>query len=211
MSVTYTFNYDYAPADYTSSSDQSLGNLLDTFDATGADVVEHDEDNTGGFFTDGSDTTTSFQGDTYAGTSTATANYSYSIYAGEDNTLSYDFYTHTVYGTIESITIGSGLNEDGTVQYELLTLDFSDDPITGTLEEGRTNDVHDIVWGLMNSSTTGATDSSGTESNGGLQGYLTALGIDLDATGYLSEDSSSTGTLPETTATLFGETVAVAA
>jgi heme acquisition protein HasA len=209
MSVTYTFNYDYAPTDYKSSSDQSLGNLLDTFDATGADVLEHGEDNPGGFFTDGQ--STGLSGQYYAGTSTTTTNYSYSINAGEGNSLYYDITSHTLYGTIESITIGSGLNGDGTVTNELLTLDFSDDPITGTLEEGRTNDVHDVVWGLMNSSTTGASDSAGTVSNGGLQGYLTALGIDLDATGYLSENTDSTGTLPETTATLFGETVAVAA
>lgn len=85
---------------------------------------------------------------------------------------------HTLYGSIDTITIGAGLDASG-VTTEAITFTF-DDPIVGALAEGRTNDVHDVIWGLMNGSVTGATDSLGTISTGGLIDRLEDNGIDVD-------------------------------
>ncbi|WP_445114894.1 hypothetical protein [Acinetobacter sp. WZC-1] len=197
MSVNYSFTYNTAPVDFKSldNSQKTLKALFDNFDASGTGIIEHGESNTGGFFTNG--VNTGLAGDTYAGSSNG-GGYAYSITADAGSSLTYNFQQHVVYGTVKSITIGAGVDSQGHVIDELLTLTF-DEPITGTLEEGRANDVHDIVWGLMNSSTTGA-DSSTSTSQGGLQQYLTDIGIDLSSTAdnYLAADSS--GTLPETVA-----------
>ncbi|RIA46207.1 heme acquisition protein HasA [Hephaestia caeni] len=86
---------------------------------------------------------------------------------------------HTLYGRIDSITIGAG-TDSGGVTDQAITFDFSCDPIYGALLDGRTNDVHDAIWGLMNGSVTGATDGLLTVSTGGLIDRLEDRDIDVD-------------------------------
>jgi len=86
---------------------------------------------------------------------------------------------HTLYGRIDTITIGAG-TDSGGVTDQAITFDFTCDPIDGELLDGRTNDVHDTIWGLMNGSVTGATDGLLTVSTGGLIDRLEDRGIDVD-------------------------------
>ncbi|ANF58972.1 heme acquisition protein HasA [Halotalea alkalilenta] len=88
--------------------------------------------------------------------------------------------SHTLWGSIDSITLGGGLNSDGSVADAFITFTF-DEAITGDVSEGRTNDVHDVIWGLMNGSVVGADDSIGTGTNGGLVQALIDNGLDVDA------------------------------
>ncbi|WP_336963771.1 heme acquisition protein HasA [Sphingobium aquiterrae] len=87
--------------------------------------------------------------------------------------------THILYGSIDSITIGAGSDSGGNITSPAITYTF-DTPIVGTLAEGRANDVHDVIWGLMNGSVTGASDSIGTVSQGGLINALEENGLDVD-------------------------------
>ncbi|MCE8037393.1 MULTISPECIES: heme acquisition protein HasA [unclassified Halomonas] len=86
--------------------------------------------------------------------------------------------SHTLWGEIDTITLGVGLNENsGEVIDQWITFTF-DTPITGDVSEGRENDVHDVIWGLMNGSVEGADDSIGTGTNGGLIAALENNGLD---------------------------------
>ncbi|MGJ8516434.1 heme acquisition protein HasA [Carnimonas bestiolae] len=84
---------------------------------------------------------------------------------------------HTLWGEIDSITLGGGLNGNGSEVIDpLFTIDFST-PIEGALDEGRANDVHDIVYGLMN----GSVEGYGDDNHGGLLAALQDQGVNLDA------------------------------
>jgi heme acquisition protein HasA len=87
--------------------------------------------------------------------------------------------THILYGSISSVTIGAGTDAGGNITSPAVTFSFST-PIVGTEAEGRGNDVHDVVWGLMNGSVDGATDSIGTPTQGGLIHALEENGLDVD-------------------------------
>ena len=87
---------------------------------------------------------------------------------------------NTLWGSIDSITLGFELNDDGSVYGDFITFTF-DQPLTGALSEGRGNDVHDIIWGLINGLVVGADDSLGSGTNGGLLQALIDNGLDVDA------------------------------
>lgn len=85
----------------------------------------------------------------------------------------------TVWGTLDSITLGASIDSGGDVVDPFVTFTF-DDPLYGDLVDGRANVVHDIIWGLVNGSLTGASDSLGTISQGGLLATLQSNGLDVD-------------------------------
>lgn len=136
--------------------------------------------NTGGFY----------GGTTFSGTSYSYVNssgsYSFQVtgdlhyyFAGVSQPPVSGATNHTLYGEIDTITIGAGLDGSGNVTTPIFTFTF-DDPLEGDLLDGRTNVVHDVIWGLMNGSVSGATDSLGTISPGGLIAALEDNGLDVD-------------------------------
>lgn len=88
---------------------------------------------------------------------------------------------HTLWGTISSVSLGNSVdaNDMGHVADPYFTATFTP-AVTSDIREGRRGIVHDTVWGLMNGSVSGASDSSGTLSAGGLENLLEQQGVDLD-------------------------------
>ncbi|WP_437879644.1 heme acquisition protein HasA [Pseudomonas sp. LRF_L74] len=179
MSITYTFNSTEYSDDFIG---QSLRTLLLDFETNGA-AGEHDDNNpgginTGGFYNNG--VASGLSGDTYSQANGE--GFAFSAYGS----LSYNFSAHSLTGTVESISLGSYLNTDGTVGDPFITFNFDD--LTSGSETGRDNAVHDVIWGLMNGSVQGAEDSAGTVNDGGLLALLDAAGISSD---ILTSGSSS--------------------
>ncbi len=160
----------------------SLREMLLAFQSKGVEGEHTNMPNAGGFFGGNM-----FNGTEYAYTSKTVANYAFvaegdihyffppfSGHAGDGPTA------HTVWGELGSITLGAGVDKAGHVVDPLITFTF-DAPIFGDVSEGRGNDVHDIVWGLMNGHVDGgAVDKLGTVSNGGLLGALEENGLHTD-------------------------------
>ena len=172
MSISYAYDETYFPNTFTTGT---LEGLLLAFENDGAGG-EHNDDNpgginTGGFFTNG--VPSGLAGDTYA-----MANNDDAFAFSATGSLSYNFAAHSLTGTLESITLGAGLS-NGEVVNDFITFTF-DDPIVAS-HNGRGNEVHDIIWGLMNGSVEGADDSAGTGTNGGLLAVLDDAGLLGDA------------------------------
>ncbi len=180
--AAYISDYDLGLLPNQTSADDSLRDVLLAFEATGIDGEHTDAPNYGGFF--GGD---GFNGSSYGYTSTLVDGFAF-LATGD---LSYYFpplngspgdgpTSHTLHGTLSSITLGAGITETGEVIDPLFTFTF-DQPLVGDIADGRVNVVHDIIWGLMNGSVSGASDSAGTISQGGLLAALDANGLDIDA------------------------------
>lgn len=76
---------------------------------------------------------------------------------------------HTLFGRIDEITLYTDSDNDGQFDDNpFLTIDFDSTPINGSLAAG--NDVHNVVWNLMQGSTSG------------LEAELIERGIDLTDT-----------------------------
>jgi len=168
MAITYSYNA-------TNFSDEFAGGTLEDLllDFQKSGVPGEHPVNTGGFYTNGSSSI--FSGDTYAFANTA-SDFAFSA-VGD---LGYDFAQRAVYGTLQQLTLGGGLNDNGTVSSPLITFDFGTTPLTATASQGRDNAVHDVIWGLMNGSVEGATDRAGTPNDGGLLAVLDAAGLSDD-------------------------------
>lgn len=172
MSISYTYDEAYFPDTFSTGT---LEFLLTEFQKEGAGG-EHSDDNpgginTGGFFTNG--VNSGLAGDTYA-----MANNDGDFAFSATGSLSYNFADHALTGTLTGLTLGAGLN-NGEVINDFITFTF-DDPIVAS-HNGRGNEVHDIIWGLMNGSVEGADDSAGTGTNGGLLAVLDDAGLLGDA------------------------------
>ncbi|MGO1771219.1 heme acquisition protein HasA [Halomonas sp. H2] len=169
MSISYTYDENNFPGEFAVGS---LESLLLAFQSDGVDG-EHPA-NTGGFYEDGSLSSNPFSGDTYA---MALNGGDFAFSATGD--ITYDFPSHTLHGTLTGLTLGGGLNSDGTVSDDFITFDFNA-PLDGDLADGRENAVHDVIWGLMNGSVEGW-DSSSSVSQGGLLAVLDDAGLLGDA------------------------------
>ncbi|MGI9377324.1 MAG: heme acquisition protein HasA [Tsuneonella suprasediminis] len=168
MTATISFyDEDEFPGSYDLCD--SLNDVLQAWDSSG--LAGTHPTNTGGFYGG-----TVFSGTSYSFVSSS-GNYSFQATSASGTTLDYDFATHTLHGTLETITIGAGLDSSGNVTTPILTFTF-DDPLEGDLSDGRENVVHDVIWGLMNASVDGA-DSSSSVSQGGLIAALEDNGIDV--------------------------------
>ncbi|MCD9030776.1 heme acquisition protein HasA [Luteimonas sp. Y-2-2-4F] len=149
-----------------------LFDVLRAFDDSGVAGEHTGVPNYGGFW--GGD---AFSGTSYGFTSATVDGYAF-VATGN---LTYDFPTHTLWGSLESITLGAGVTSTGEVVSPFLTIEF-DAALQGTLAEGRANVVHDVLWGLMNGSVDGASDSAGTVSPGGLIAALEDQGVTAGTT-----------------------------
>ncbi|SDL23720.1 heme acquisition protein HasA [Franzmannia pantelleriensis] len=165
MSISYDYDQANFPDIFPPPS--TLEELLVGFEDYG--VSGEHPGNTGGFYTNGSPS--GLSGDTYA---MALDGGDFAFSAVGD--LSYDFAQHALYGTLEELTLGGGLNSDGTVSSDFITFTF-ENPLTADQSEGRDNDIHDVIWGLMNGSVDGAEDSAGTPNGGGLLAVLDDAGL----------------------------------
>lgn len=163
------YNESYFPYDYY--ADDSLEDVLNAWATAG--IPGTHPGNTGGFFTGG--TASGFSGDTY-GFSTGNG-YAFSVYGD----ITYDFPQHILYGTVDKITFGGGLDTAGNVVNPFLTINF-DDPLENLTPSTGQYSVHDVIWGLMNSSLTGYPSGlHGTPGYGGLFAVLEDIyGIDLE-------------------------------
>ncbi len=150
--ASFTYSLDSTDYPFGDSSTSTLEDVLYNWSADG--IPGTHPSNTGGFYTGG--VASGFSGDTYA--FTTGSGYAFSV-TGE---LSYYFppisgstvpgaTPHTLYGTLESISFGGGLNADGSVDSPFLTISF-DDPITSALLEGHAGDVHTLINDLMGAS-----------------------------------------------------------
>ncbi|MGP9552144.1 MULTISPECIES: heme acquisition protein HasA, partial [unclassified Halomonas] len=176
MSISYEYGDTSLDTLFPSFDGSSLGALLQYFDDNQGVEGEHNNGNpgginTGGFFTDG--VGSGLAGDTYA-----MANNDGAFAFSATGNLSYNFADHALTGTLESLTLGADLN-NGEIVNDFITFTF-DDPIVAS-HDGRGNEVHDIIWGLMNGSVEGADDSAGTGTNGGLLAVLDDAGLLGDA------------------------------
>lgn len=169
MAISYSYDANEFPLGFSSGG--TLESLLLAYQDTG--VPGEHPTNTGGFYTNG--VASGLSGDTYA-MSLGDGSFSFSAVG----TLSYNFSSHSLYGTLQQVTLGGGLNTNGTVSSPLITFDFGNTPLTATAAEGRDNAVHDVIWGLMNGSIEGATDSASTPNDGGLLAVLEAAGLTDD-------------------------------
>ncbi|MEI2417010.1 heme acquisition protein HasA [Orrella sp. JC864] len=177
----YISDYDEVWFPDGTSADNDLRTVLTAFEENGVAGEHTDVPNFGGFF--GGD---GFNGSSYGYTSTlvdgfaflATGDlhYYFPPFNGAPNP---DYTPHTLHGTLTSITLGAGVDQAGNVVDPFITFTF-DDPLVGNLADGRENVVHDIIWGLMNGSVSGADDSAGTGTQGGLLAALQANGLQLD-------------------------------
>lgn len=177
MTVEVTYDVDNLPPGTT--DDSSIKEILDAYDSA---VEQGSHSAIYGTFGGGG----AFDGTSYTYYDPSTG-YSFEV----DGNLNYYFpplngsegqgpQEHTLWGELDSVTLGSGETSGNKVANPFITFDF-EPGITGDVSEGRSNDVHDVIWGLMNGSTEGATDSAGTQTHGGLQNALTAEGLDLNA------------------------------
>lgn len=173
-SFSYNLDLDTYPDGFNYNS--SLADVLYNWASEG--VPGTHPTNTGGFYENGE--AVRFNGDTYA--FTTGSGYAFSA-TGE---LSYYFpplsgpavtgaTSHTLYGTLESISFGGGLNSDGTVNDPFLTITF-DDPIVSALLEGYGGDVHSIVYGLMSASVDELLTVLGTDYGVDVTNSLVTLG-----------------------------------
>lgn len=176
MSAQVSFiDISHLPTGITTES--SLELMLDAFQNGGVAGEHTSVPNKGGFFGGNA-----FNGTDYGYVSKTVANYAfvasgdlhyffppYSGHAGDGPTA------HTVWGSLDSITLGGGLDGAGHVVDPLITFTF-DQPIEGDVADGRGNEVHDIVWGLMNGSVVGTPDKISHITNGGLVEALNRTG-----------------------------------
>ncbi|MFY2840849.1 heme acquisition protein HasA [Achromobacter ruhlandii] len=179
MSAQVSFiDISHLPTGITTES--SLELMLDAFQNGGVAGEHTSVPNKGGFFGGNA-----FNGTDYGYVSKTVANYAfvasgdlhyffppYSGHAGDGPTA------HTVWGSLDSITLGGGLDGAGHVVDPLITFAF-DQPIEGDVADGRGNEVHDIVWGLMNGSVVGTPDKISHITNGGLVDALEQNGMDM--------------------------------
>ncbi len=169
--ICYSENDTLYPHGY--SYEDSLKEVLEAWADEG--VPGTHPGNTGGFFTN--DMPSGFSGDTYGFT---TGNgYAISVYGS----ITYDFPTHVLSGTVDAISFGGGLDLVGNVVDPFLTINF-DDPLVSAIGDTGQYSVHDVIWGLMNSSLEGYPSGlHGTPGYGGLFAVLEDIyGIDIENT-----------------------------
>ncbi|TBU86876.1 heme acquisition protein HasA [Phytopseudomonas dryadis] len=173
MSVTLSYGDDTWFPGITSASD-SLYDVLFSFQNDG--VAGSHPSNTGGFYGDNAGI---FSGEIYAYADVA-AGFAFSAYGdlsyyfsgvSEPNVPGAD--NHTLYGTLEKLELGGGVDSNGQVVNPFLTITF-DTPLVTTALNGHDGSVHDIIWGLMNGSIEGYYQASSGASQewGGLLAYL---------------------------------------
>ncbi|SDJ68655.1 heme acquisition protein HasA [Billgrantia gudaonensis] len=143
--ITYDAQYEsWTLADYLDSWSFNFNNS------------NHGSSNTGGFNSGG------LSGEEYA---ISGANNSYAFIAGSDTTdgLAYDINNHVLSGELDNVQFGHGLNGPSGGSFGLTDWELSIDGLDAS-GSGAGNDVHDIVWGLMNGDTSELEDYIVSES-----------------------------------------------
>lgn len=139
ISISYATDYaDWTISDYLADWSAYFGDV----NHREGEVVEGG-DNTGGFYPG------YLSGTQYAIGSTESA-------AGliVDGSLAYSLFvspSHTMYGTIDSIQLGTGLSATGPYTLESVEVTFEglSDYLVSALSEGHEGIVHQIIYGLM--------------------------------------------------------------
>lgn len=180
----YISDFDASHFPYITTLDNSLRVILEMFQDEGAKGEHTSAPNTGtfyggGFFSFFSGTSyaySSAQAPGHAFVATGDLHYFFPPFSGHkgDGPTS-----HTLWGTLDSLTLGAGVDKGGHILDPFITFVF-DEPLHGDVADGRENVTHDIMWGLMNGSVEGATDSIGTVPHGGLMAALETNGLDVD-------------------------------
>ncbi|WP_447044642.1 heme acquisition protein HasA [Vreelandella sp. H-I2] len=171
FNITYDAQYDsWSLADYLDEWSFNFQNS------------DHGESNTGGFNTGSGQ----LSGEEYA---ISGANNSYAFIAGSDTAdgLQYDIGAHVLAGNLDSVQFGYGLTEPSGGSFDLNNWELAIDGLDAS-GSGAGNDVHDIVWGLMNGNTSALEDYIVSE------GLLTQNEFDTAELGDLfSAPASATG------------------
>lgn len=175
-------NFDEHHLPDASTAESSLREVLHAFETNGVAGEHVTASNSGTFY--GGGWFSFFSGTSYAYSSKDPAHYAF-VATGDlhyyfppfSGSMSDGPTSHTLWGTIESITLGGGVTK-GQIVDPLITFTF-DQPIFGDVSEGRANDTHDVIWGLMNGSVDGADDRLGSGTHGGLTTVLETNGLDI--------------------------------
>ncbi|MFY3161331.1 heme acquisition protein HasA [Achromobacter xylosoxidans] len=177
----YISSFDPSHFPYITTPDNSLRVVLEMFQDDGVRGEHTGVPNSGGFFGGGF-----FSGTEYGYTSKTVDGYAF-VASGDLNYYFPPFSgakmagatPHTLWGTLESVTLGAGVDKAGHVVDPFITFTF-DTPLHGDLADGRGNVTHDIIWGLMNGSVEGADDRLGSGTHGGLMAALEDNHLDVD-------------------------------
>ena len=165
--MAFSVNYDSSVGSY------SIHDYLTEWSATFGDVNHTngnvDDSNTGGFYGG------SLSGSQYAITSTAN---NITSFVAEGN-LTYTLFAdpaHTLYGTVDSLSFGDGLQGGSSSPYNIQALDvsFSGLDLSSAQAEGHAGVVHEVVYGLMSG------DTSALET--ALNGILDQYNLSIDST-----------------------------
>jgi heme acquisition protein HasA len=165
--MAFSVNYDSYFGSY------SIHDYLTEWSATFGDVNHTngnvDSSNTGGFYGG------SLSGSQYAITSTAN---NITSFVAEGN-LTYTLFAdpaHTLYGTVDSLSFGDGLQGGSSSPYNIQALDvsFSGLDLSSAQAEGHDGVVHEVVYGLMSG------DTSALET--ALNGILDQYNLSIDST-----------------------------
>ncbi|WP_249977000.1 heme acquisition protein HasA [Vreelandella olivaria] len=160
FNITYDAQYaDWTLADYLENWSYEFQNS------------NHGDSNTGGFNTGG------LSGEEYAITGSGN---SYAFIAGSDTTdgLEYDIGAHVLAGDLDSVQFGYDLTGPSGGSFDLDNWELTIEGLDAT-GSGAGNDVHNIVWGLMNG------DTSALESYIVSEGLLTQNEFDTAELGDL--------------------------
>ncbi|MGP2763450.1 heme acquisition protein HasA [Serratia marcescens] len=166
--MAFSVNYDSSFGGY--SIHDYLGQWASTFgdiNHTNGNVVEGS--NSGGFYGG------SLSGSQYAVTSTA--NNITSFVAGGNLTYTlFNAPAHTLYGQLDSLSFGDGLNGGGSTPYNIQVPDvsFGGLNLSSLQAQGHDGVVHQVVYGLM-SGDTGALETA-------LNGILDDYGLSVNST-----------------------------
>lgn len=167
--MAFSVNYDSYFGSY------SIHDYLTEWSATFGDVNHTngnvDSSNTGGFYGG------SLSGSQYAITSTANnitslvaeGNVTYTLFADP---------AHTLYGTVDSLSFGDGLQGGASSPYNIQALDvsFSGLDLSSAQAEGHEGVVHEVIYGLMS----GSTSALETALNGILEQYNLSIDSTFD-------------------------------
>jgi heme acquisition protein HasA len=165
--MAFSVNYDSSFGGY--SIHDYLGQWASTFGDINHTNGNVTDSNSGGFYGG------SLSGSQYAVTSTA--NNVTSFVAGGNLTYTlFNAPAHTLYGQLDSLSFGDGLNGGGSTPYNIQVPDvsFGGLNLSSLQAQGHDGVVHQVVYGLM-SGDTGALETA-------LNGILDDYGLSVNST-----------------------------
>ncbi|GAA3590424.1 heme acquisition protein HasA [Gibbsiella greigii] len=170
--MSFSIQYDTDFASYTIA--EYLDEWATLFGDSNHTSGNVDDNNSGGFW---GETNATYGGTQYSLTSTV--NNTTAFIAEGD--LVYEFSTHTLTGTVDSLDFGEDLQLSNSTGYSLQSLEVTFNGLADIV-----TDVHDVIYGLMRGDVSYLLDSletAGIDTNATLETYAaTAAALTADST-----------------------------